>query len=80
MKYTLTVDINLSLLDVIKLFDDPDNWSKWRDGFISYEALRGLPGEEGSETKLVNRVGGRAVEMTCIYGRKSRVRSQYFLI
>ena len=63
MKYTLTIDIASPLPEVLKLFDDANNWSKWRDGFISFEALKGSPGEEGSETKLVNRVGGRDTEM-----------------
>ena len=64
MNYTLTVDIDLPLSKTIKLFDNPDNWSKWRDGFINFESLNGNPGEEGSETKLINKVGGRETEMT----------------
>lgn len=64
MKYTVAVEIDLPLPEVIKVFDDPDNWPKWRDGFVSAEPLRGSPGEEGSLTKLVNRVGGRDIEMT----------------
>lgn len=64
MKYTLSIDIDLPLSKVIELFDNPDNWSKWRDGFVSFEPLNGIPGEEGSETKLINIVGGRKTEMT----------------
>ena len=80
MKYTITVDIELPLFQVIKLFDNPTNWSKWREGFVSYEPLHGDSGEQGSETKLVNKVGGKNTEMietvesknlpqelTCIY-------------
>jgi len=80
MEYTVEVEIDLSLEDVIGLFDNPDHWPKWRDGFVSVEPVPGTPGSEGSVTKLVNRVGGRDTEivetveskhlpeeMTCIY-------------
>jgi len=40
MKYTLSVDIDVPLSKVLELYDNPGNWSKWRDGFISYEALK----------------------------------------
>ena len=71
MKYTVSVEIDAPISEVINLFDDPDNWAKWRDGFLSAEAIRGSPGEEGSLTKLVNRVGGRDTEMTEAVERKS---------
>lgn len=64
MKYTLTLDMNLPLPQVISLFENPENWSKWRDGFVSYEALEGVPGEQGSITKLINKIGGSEIEMT----------------
>jgi hypothetical protein len=80
MKYTICIEIEAALEDVIPAFDNPDNWPKWRDGFISAEPLRGHPGAEGSQTTLVNRVGGRDTvmietverkhlpdEMSCIY-------------
>jgi len=47
MKYTVTVEIEAPLEKVISLFDDPDNWAKWRDGFVSAETLRGSAGAEG---------------------------------
>lgn len=64
MKYTLTIEIDSPLSEVIGLYDNPDNWSKWRDGFVSFEALSGNPGDEGSKTKLVNKIGGGETEMT----------------
>lgn len=80
MKYTLTLDIDLPLIKVIKLFDDPNNWSKWQDGFVSFQALIGRTGDKGSKTKLINKVAGGEMEiietveiknlpkeMTCIY-------------
>lgn len=64
MKYTLTIEIDLPLSKVINLFDNPDNWSKWRDGFISYQALIGTVGELGSETRLINKFAGNETEIT----------------
>jgi hypothetical protein len=61
MKYILTKDIDLPLPKVIDLFEDPDNWSKWRDGF---ESLKGMPGEERSVTTLINLIGHKETEMT----------------
>lgn len=71
MKYTVTVEIDAPLENVIALFDDPENWPKWRDGFVSAETLRGSAGSEGSQTKLVNRVGGRNTEMIETVERKN---------
>lgn len=80
MKYTLTIDIDLPLPKVIKLFDNPNNWSKWQNDFVSFKSLIGKPGDEGSKTKLINKVGRSETEMietvevknlpeemTCIY-------------
>ncbi len=71
MKYTVTVEIEAPLEKVISLFDDPDNWAKWRDGFVSAETLRGSAGAEGAQTKLVNRVGGRVTEVLETVERKN---------
>ena len=71
MKYTVAIDIEVPLAEVIKLFDNPDNWPKWRDGFVSAEPVRGSPGQEKSLTKLINRVGGRTIEMTEEVERKN---------
>ena len=80
MKYTISVKIHVPLSKVITLFADPDYWGNWREGFISYDTLSGMPGEEGSKLKLINTLGGRTIEMfetvevknlpeemTCIY-------------
>lgn len=63
MNYTLTVDIALPLAKIIELFNNPQNWSKWREGFISFEAIVGTPGEEGSKTKLLNKFGRSETEI-----------------
>ena len=71
MKYIVTIEIRAPLEDVVRLFDAPDHWPKWRDGFISAEPLRGDLGAEGSQARLVNRVGGRDTVMIETVERKS---------
>ncbi len=80
MKYTLKVDIALPRAKVVELFDNPDNWPKWQESFVSSTALEGTPGEKGAKTKLIHKFGRRETEMvetiesknlpeemTCIY-------------
>lgn len=45
MKYTNEVVISLLLQKVIKLFDNPVNFSKGHPGFISIELLSDTPGK-----------------------------------
>ena len=70
MKYTVTIEIEASLEDVIRLFDAPGNWPRWRDGFVSAVPLTGELGAEGSKAKLVNRVGGTDTVMIETVERK----------
>ena len=63
MKYTFQVDIALPRAKVIELFDNPDNWKKWQESFISSEALEGIPGEIGAKTTLIHKFGRREVKM-----------------
>ncbi|NQT61505.1 MAG: SRPBCC family protein [Candidatus Marinimicrobia bacterium] len=63
MKYTVEVDINLPLAQVIKLFDNTDNMYKWMDGLQSFEPLEGTPGEVGAKSKMVFLSGKREIEM-----------------
>ena len=62
MKYTLSLDIQLSLQRVIELFDNPDNWKSWQESLISFEPIVGTPGEEGSKTKLIHTFGRPSVK------------------
>jgi len=63
MKYTCEIEINQPVQKVIKLFDNPDNLSKWMEGLQSFEHLSGTPGEVGSKSKLTFLMGKRKMEM-----------------
>ena len=64
MKYTLEIEINLPRKKVVELMDDPDNLSEWQPGFVSFEPLKGKPGEEGSSANFIYRIGKRDIQMT----------------
>ncbi len=63
MKYTVEVDINLPLAQVMELFDNTENMYKWMEGLQSFEALEGTPGEVGAKSKMVFLSGKRQIEM-----------------
>lgn len=63
MKYTTEIEINLPRARVIELFDNPDNMSKWQQGFVSFEMISGEPGEEGAKAKMKYKMGKRDIEM-----------------
>lgn len=63
MKYTLDIEINKPIQEVIALFDNPDNLSKWMEGLQSFEHLSGTPGEVGAKSKLLFKMGKREIEM-----------------
>ena len=80
MKYTLKLDIARPRATVVALFANPDNWPKWQDTLVRWEAVQGTPGERGSTTRLVHKFGRREIgmletiestnlpdEMSCIY-------------
>jgi len=63
MKYTVEVDIDVPVSQVVQLFDNTDNMYKWMDGLQSFEALEGTPGEAGAKSKMVFLEGKREIEM-----------------
>ncbi|MFN1836129.1 SRPBCC family protein [Balneola sp. MJW-20] len=63
MKYKLEVDIDLPRNEVILLFDNPDNLSKWQEGLISFEQLEKTDDRVGSTAKLLYDMNGRRIEM-----------------
>jgi len=64
MKYTLEIEIDRPRAQLVELFENPDNWSKWQDSLVSFEPVHGEPGTGGSVTKLVHKLGRREIEMT----------------
>lgn len=63
MHYTVTVDIDKPLDEVVKLFDNPDNLKKWMDGLQKHQVIEGSPGKVGCKTKLWFKMGKREMVM-----------------
>lgn len=63
MKYTLEIEIDKPVDEVIELFDNPDNMGKWMDGLLSFEPLSGTPGQPGAKSRLKFKMGTREIEM-----------------
>lgn len=53
MKYICTVDINLPIDKVVKLWDDENNFKGWQDGFESIEHLSGVSNTKGAKSKIL---------------------------
>lgn len=64
MKFTTEIEINKPIDEVVALFDNPDNMSKWMEGLQSFEHLSGTPGQEGARSRLKFKMGSREIEMT----------------
>lgn len=63
MKYTVEVDIDLPVPQVVQLFNSTENMYKWMEGLESFEALEGTPGQVGAKSKMVFKTGKREIEM-----------------
>lgn len=63
MKYTTEIEIKKPIDEVIALFNDPDNMSKWMDGLQSFEPISGTPGQVGTKSRLVFKMGRGEIEM-----------------
>ena len=63
MRYTLEMDIAVPRATVVRLFDDPDNWSQWQESLLRWEAADGTRRENGAKTRLFHKFGRREVEM-----------------
>lgn len=64
MKYSLEIEINKPKEEVVKLFQDRDNFKEWQPQLISSELLAGQAGEEGSRYKIEVSMGKKTMEMT----------------
>lgn len=63
MKYQTEIVINKPREEVIALFDNIENMSKWMVGLKSFEAISGEPGQPGAKSQLVFEQNGRTIEM-----------------
>jgi hypothetical protein len=55
--------INLPREKVVRLFDNPDNLSKWMDGLQVFDHISGKQGQPGAKSRLVFDHRGRRLEM-----------------
>ena len=63
MKYTTRVVIELPRARVVELFENPDHYKDWQESLVSQERIDGEPGQVGTRTKLLHKMGKREVEM-----------------
>jgi hypothetical protein len=52
MKFESSVDIQAPIGAVTALFNNPDNFKAWQDGFVSYEHISGTPRTTGAVAKV----------------------------
>lgn len=64
MKYTVSIEINKPLKEVVKLFTDTGNYSKWMQGLEKHEILRGSEGQLGTKSRFEFNMGKRQITMT----------------
>lgn len=63
MKYTVEVDVDCPLNEVVEKFDNQDNYSSWMKGLESFENIEGKQGQEGAKTKFKFDMGKRKMKM-----------------
>ena len=63
MKYTVAIEIEKPIDEVVALFDNADNLYAWMEGLESFEHLSGEPGQVGAKSRLKFKMGKRDIEM-----------------
>ena len=63
MKFTCKVDINAPRDKVVAMWNDEKNLSKWQEGFLRYEHLKGEILAVGSQGKLFYKQGKNEFEL-----------------
>lgn len=63
MKYTVEIEINKPINEVVQLFNNEDNLFKWMQGLKSIEHLSGEKAKSGSTSKMIFKQGKREIEM-----------------
>jgi hypothetical protein len=64
MKYTTTIDIEKPLPEVVALFDNPDYYKYWMNGFEGIEYVEGEHGQEGTKAELIFKLKKRSMRMS----------------
>lgn len=63
MQYTISTMIARPRTEVIQHLADSQHYSEWMESLVSMEVLEGEPGEVGTRTRLVHKMGKREVVM-----------------
>ena len=52
MIYWVKIEIDKTVEEVIRLFDNTENLYKWMPGLVSFEHIEAVPGEPGARSKM----------------------------
>jgi hypothetical protein len=63
IKYTIDIEINKPIAEVLVQFNNSDNLSNWMEGLVSFEHVSGEARQPGAKSKLVFNMGKRTIEM-----------------
>lgn len=63
MKYTVEIEIEKPVDEVVKLFDSVENLYDWMEGLKKFEHLEGEAGEVGAKSRLTFQMGKREIVM-----------------
>lgn len=63
MEYTQKILIDLPREEVLNKLSNPENYKHWQKGLVSFKHISGTPGEVGSRSKFIYKMGGREIEM-----------------
>lgn len=63
MKFTCKTYINLPRSEVVKLWDNDNNFKEWQDGFVKIEYLFGEPRATGSQARIFLEQGKQKLEL-----------------
>ena len=63
MRYTVQIEVEQPLDDVVRLFVDRANMPYWQEGLLADEPIEGEPGQAGSRSRLRFKMGKREIEM-----------------
>jgi hypothetical protein len=63
MNYTCSVEIDLPVEKIVRLFDNDENLKEWQGGFISIEQISGIPGESGAKSRIIFQTGKHRMEL-----------------
>lgn len=63
MRYTVQIEVDHPLAQVVELFASRANMPYWQEGLLADEPLEGEPGHAGSKARLTFRMGKREMVM-----------------